>query len=170
MESNNPFVVPATTLVDRPVDLVTVRMDVQNYPRIKDYAPTLLVQQLTPMILQAFMYRGQNPDTTLVDFTTKQLVLELLADADSVGTRNLTVYEIARAIKRAVLGQSKRELYGVNVASLYAVLVDYATGEGHLADADAKEALKKAGQSRSVSALIDTMTGAMVKHSNPYKK
>jgi hypothetical protein len=61
-------------------------------------------------------------------------------------------------------------MYGVNVASLYEVLADYAKGEGHLADAAAKEAMKKAGQSRSVSALIDTMTGAMVKHSNPYKK
>lgn len=151
-------------------DLVTVRSNAKAFPRLHQLTRAQAVTQLTPCILQAYMYRGQNADSTLVEFTTGNLVDELMADTDKLGLRQLTVYEISRAVKRAVLGQSGKEMYGVNVASLYEVLADYAKGEGHLADAAAKEALKKAGQSRSVSALIDTMTGAMVKHSNPYKK
>ena len=140
-------------------DLVTVRRDSKTYPRLAQISREQAVSQLYPCVLQAYMYRGQNPDSDLVNFTTGNLVDELMADAEGVGLRGLTVYEITRAVKKAVLGQSGKELYGVNVASLYSVCVDYATGEGHMAD---KAAKKQQEQSKPVQALLDTMTGAMI--------
>ena len=142
-------------------DLIAVRSNSKAFPRLSQLTREQIVSQLTPCILQAYMYRGQNADSTLVEFTAGSLVDELLADADHLGLRSLTLYEISRAVKKAVLGQSGRELYGVNVAGLYAVCVDYAKGEGHLADKAAKKALK-GEPSKPVQALIDSMTGAMI--------
>ena len=150
--------------------LVDVRMDATTYPRIGQMAPALVVRQITPIVLQAFMYRGQTADGTLVDFTAKQLVEELLADEAGAGLRGLTVYEIQRAIRKAVLGQTSREMYGVNVASLYAVLVDYAKGEGHIADKQAQDIRRNIQPCRSVAALMDAAAGAMLKNSNPFSK
>ena len=160
MEGNKLQTIPAASSAP---DLVEVRANSAKFPRLWQIPREQAVAQLTPCILQAFMYRGQNADGTLVEFTAGNLIDELLADADGVGLRGLTLYEITRCVKRAVLGQSGRELYGVNVSSLYATLVDYAKGEGHQADVKALQAAKRE-TCRPVQALLDSYTGAMLKN------
>ena len=76
--------------------------------------------------------------------------------------------EIRREVTAAALG-SRGELYGVNVASLYRVLKDYALGAGHAAQEEAarrrRVAYENALSSGTAGRIIGAGAAAIAAHS-----
>lgn len=110
------------------VSLLEVRMNPERFPRLKTYPRATAVAEMTRIVAQAFLYRGQTADPKNIQFIACSLVDELVADAEHLGTGLLTFVEIARAVKRAALSE---EMYGISVSSLYRAVLGYVRGEGH---------------------------------------
>ena len=85
------------------------------------------------------MYKGQEIDESKADFTARNLQSELMSE-EQYGAKFVTLEEIRRAVKKAVLTDT--EMYGINVASLYKVILNYVKGEGHQADSAAHELVR----------------------------
>ena len=119
--------------------LVDIRLDPVSFPRLINIPAAKARAALSKIIADAFLYRGQTADRENVRFIASALLEELLAD-DKYGLPFLTLEEIRRAVKTAVL--TDENLFGVNVSSLYRVLLAYARGEGRQADATAAERLR----------------------------
>lgn len=119
----------ASVLAPQPT-LLDIRRDSETYPRLLTINPTDALVKLGVVVGMAAQYRGQQIDPKTTTQLAKSLYQELMDDPDNLGLRYLTMEEITRVVKRALTGQTQRELYGVNVASLLAVLTDYAKGEG----------------------------------------
>jgi hypothetical protein len=83
-------------------------------------------------------------------------VQELLAD-DKYGASSISLAEIQVVVKRAVLGGS--EMFGVSVASLYKVIMDFVKGEGHLNQKQV-DALKRQQEDQR---LRDSVVAPMLK-------
>ena len=111
------------------VDLLEVRRNAQQYPRIGATDFEKAVITIRPMVYAAFLYRGQEVTKDTLGFISVALVQEIMNDT-TYGLKQLSWLEVGMIIRRAVLGGGK-ELYGVSVASLYSALVDYAKNEGH---------------------------------------
>lgn len=109
--------------------LLEMRADVNRFPRIKTMPREQVVMGMAKIVSQAFLYRGQAADPTNIQFISSALVQELLED-DKFGSGYLSLAEIQVVVKRAVLGGS--ELFGISVASLYKVIIEFVKGEGHL--------------------------------------
>lgn len=109
--------------------LLEMRADFNRFPRIKTMPREQVVMGMAKIVSQAFLYRGQAADPTNIQFISSALVQELLED-DKFGSGNLSLAEIQVVVKRAVLGGS--ELFGISVASLYKVIIEFVKGEGHL--------------------------------------
>ena len=109
--------------------LLEMRADSTRFPRLKSVPREQAVFEMTKIVTQAFLYRGQAADVTTIQFISSSLVDELLAD-DKYGASSISFAEIQVVVKRAVLGGS--EMFGVSVASLYKVIMDFVKGEGHL--------------------------------------
>ena len=103
--------------------LVDIRMDADTFPRLVRLTTTQARAGLSKIIADAFLYKGQTADKENVKFITSALLEELLAD-DTYGLPYLTMEEIRRAIKKAVL--TDPDFIGINVSSLYKVLLAYA--------------------------------------------
>jgi len=139
------------------VSLPAIRLDAERFPRLKDIPEATAVTQIAKVVSDAFLYRGQAAEPANVKFIASALREELLADT-TYGLPFITVEEIRRAVREAVL--AKDDLFGVNVSSLYKVLLAYAKGAGRLADIEAGKILKaeKAAAEKSdprLDALID---------------
>lgn len=149
------------------VSLVDIRLDTQNYPRIKNIPPTTAIHDLGAVIAMAFNYTGREYSPESVGMVASALYSELMADDFGVGTANITIEEAGRAIRRAVLGET--EMYGINVSSLYKVICDYATGDGHAAQIAAnnrrQKERKQALAQSSAGAMLTTYEGKMLKNS-----
>ena len=87
-----------------------------------------VVFEMSKIVSQAFLYRGQAADPVNVQFISSALVDELLED-DKYGAGYPSLAEIQVAVTRAVLGGS--EMSGLSVASLYKVIMEFVKGEGH---------------------------------------
>ena len=109
--------------------LLEMRADPSRFPRLKSVPREQAVFEMTKIVNQAFLYRGQAADPTNIEFISSALVQELLDD-DKYGAGYLSLAEIQVVVKRAVLGGS--EMFGISVASLYKVIMEFAKGEGHL--------------------------------------
>lgn len=118
------------------VSLVDIRRDKERFPRLCSMPVKESVAKVSEIVAKAFMYRGQQADPVNISFISMNLVEELLQER-VYGARFITIEEISRAVKKAILGGS--EMMGINVASLYKVVMEYVKGEGHLADKEAKE-------------------------------
>ena len=118
--------------------LVEVRLNPDKYPRIGKTNESQAFVLMKEIVGSAYMYRGQQADEEMVNFTTANLLAELTDPNNEYGTQYLSWFEIARAIKRGVLGLSK-EMYGISVSSLYAAIIDYIKKEGLEADRKARE-------------------------------
>lgn len=116
--------------------LLEIRMDANRYPRLHTYGREQAVHEMSKVVSQAFLYKGQAADPINIQFIACSLVDELRADHDRLGTKYLTFAEIQRAVKRAVLCE---EMYGISVATLYRAIIGYVKGEGHRVS---QEALK----------------------------
>ena len=108
--------------------LLEMRADATRFPRINTMSREQAVSGLIRIVSQAFLYRGQAADPVNVQFISNALLNELLDD-DKYGAGYLSMAEIQVIVKRAVLGGS--EMFGISVASLYKVIMEFVKGEGH---------------------------------------
>lgn len=120
-------------------DLVELRRDSVTYPRIKDYDKGLLQQELKALILMVYQYRGQRPENSQEVNTMAQCLFnEILADDFGDNLMELTMEEIRRALRKAALGKGK-EMYGINVRSLYDAIADFRHSEVEMAWSQIKQ-------------------------------
>lgn len=150
------------------VDLVTIRLDKLRFPRIAKMDAAQVVTALHTIVTHALMLRGMQPSLENVVFTAQTLYEKLMEDEDGIGLKYLTIEEIRREVTAAALG-SRGELYGVNVASLYGVLKEYALGAGHVAQAEAarrqKAAYDYATKKSAVGIMLTAAAGEIAKNS-----
>ena len=145
--------------------LLEMRADSTRFPRIKSMPREQAVFEMTKVVTQAFLYRGQAADVTTIQFISSALVDELLAD-DKYGASSISFAEIQVVVKRAILGGS--EMFGLSVASIYKVIMDYVKGEGHLNQKQLQEKKKKE-QERAISnsglhPMLQAYTGRMIRN------
>ena len=120
--------------------LLDMRADAKRFPRIGTFSREQAVLEMSKIVSQAFLYRGQAVDLTNIQFISSALVDELLED-DKYGAGYLSLAEIQVVVKRAVLGGS--EMFGISVASLYKVIMEFVKGEGHRNQQQVLEQRKK---------------------------
>lgn len=120
--------------------LLEMRADATRFPRINTMSREQAVSGLIRIVSQAFLYRGQAADPVNVQFISNALLNELLED-DKYGAGYLSLAEIQVIVKRAILGGS--EMFGISVASLYKVIMEFVKGEGHLNQQQVLEQRKK---------------------------
>ena len=151
--SNNQLMTPASNQVS----LLDIRKDAKRFPRLHTYSREQAVTEMSKIVSQAFLYKGQAADPNNIQFISCSLVDELQADLDRLGTRFLSFAEISRIVKRAVL---QDEMYGISVASLYKVIVEYVKGEGRRLQQQVKEENYKSEQEQIRNSVIAPMLQA----------
>lgn len=160
--SNNQLMTPASNQVS----LLDIRKDAKRFPRLHTYPREQAVAEMSKIVSQAFLYKGQAADPTNIQFISGSLVDELQADLDRLGTRFLSFAEISRIVKRAVL---QDEMYGVSVASLYKVIAEYVKGEGLKLQQQVKEEQNKVQheyiKNSVVAPMLQAYAGQLLKNS-----
>ena len=144
--------------------LLEMRADATRFPRIKTMPREQAVFEMSKIVSQAFLYRGQAADLTNIQFISSALVDELLED-DKYGAGYLSLAEIQVVVKRAVLGGS--EMFGISVASLYKVIMEFVKGEGHLNQKKIWEVRRKEEDKRlqasGLTSMLRAFTGEFLK-------
>ena len=160
--TNGQLMTPASNQVS----LLEMRMDENRFPRIGKYTREQAVFEMSKIVSQAFLYRGQAADPKNIQFISCALVDELQSDLDKLGTRHISFAEISRVVKRAVL---QDDMYGISVASLYKVIIEYIKGEGHRLQQEVSERKRKSEQEQIKNSVIAPMlqayAGELLKHS-----
>ena len=160
--SNNQLMTSASNQVS----LLDIRKDAKRFPRLHTYSREQAVTEMSKIVSQAFLYKGQAADPTNIQFISCSLVDELQADLDRLGTRFLSFAEISRIVKRAVL---QDEMYGISVASLYKVIVEYVKGEGLKLQQQVKEEQNKVQheyiKNSVVAPMLQAYAGQLLKNS-----
>lgn len=160
--TNNQLMTPASNQVS----LLEMRMDEKRFPRIGAFPREQAVFEMSKIVSQAFLYRGQAADPKNIQFISCALVDELQSDLDKLGTRHISFAEISRVVKRAVL---QDDMYGISVASLYKVIIEYIKGEGHRLQQEVSERKRKSEQEQIKNSVIAPMlqayAGELLKHS-----
>ena len=145
--------------------LLEMRADSSRFPRLKSVPREQAVFEMTKIVTQAFLYRGQLLDKQNILFISTTLVDELLED-DIYGAGTISFAEIQVVVKRAVLGGS--EMFGISVASLYKVIMEFVKGEGHLNQQKIWEARRKEEDKRlqasGLTPMLRAFTGEFVKN------
>ena len=145
--------------------LLEMRADATSFPRIKTMPREQVVFEMSKIVSQAFLYRGQAADLTNIQFISSALVDELLED-DKYGAGYLSLAEIQVIVKRAVLGGS--EMFGISVASLYKVIMEFVKGEGHrnqqqVLEQRQKETERKLKES-ALAPMLKAYTGEFIRN------
>ena len=144
--------------------LLEMRADSTRFPRIKSMPREQAVFEMTKVVTQAFLYRGQAADVTTIQFISSALVDELLSD-DKYGASSISFAEIQVVVKRAILGGS--EMFGLSVASIYKVIMDYVKGEGHLNQKQLQEKKQReqeqAFRESGLRPMLQAATGEFIK-------
>ena len=151
--TNDQLMTPASNQVS----LLEMRMDEKSFPRIGTFSREQAVLEMSKIVSQAFLYKGQAADPTNIQFISCSLVDELQADLDKLGTRNISFAEISRIVKRAVL---QDDMYGISVASLYKVIIEYVKGEGNKLQREVLERKRKTDQEQIKNSVIAPMLQA----------
>ena len=151
--TNGQLMTPASNQVS----LLEMRMDEKRFPRIGAFPREQAVFEMSKIVSQAFLYKGQAADPKNIQFISCSLVDELQADLDKLGTRNISFAEISRVVKRAVL---QDDMYGISVASLYKVIIEYVKGEGHKLQQEVLERKRKSEQEQIKNSVIAPMLQA----------
>ena len=145
--------------------LLEMRADETRFPRIKTMSREQAVSGLIRIVSQAFLYRGQAADPVNVQFISNALLNELLED-DKYGAGYLSLAEIQVIVKRAVLGGS--EMFGISVASLYKVIMEFVKGEGHLNQQQVLEQRKKETErilkESALAPMLKAYTGEFIRN------
>lgn len=140
------------------VSLLGMRADSKQFPRLHSIPREQAIAGMVKIVSQAFLYRGQASDPSNIQFIASTLLDELLED-DKYGARNISLGEIQVVVKRAVLGGS--EMFGISIASLYKVIMDYVKGEGHLIEREIQERKRKdSDNALRKAAALNTMLQA----------
>ena len=160
--TNNQLMTPASNQVS----LLEMRMDEKRFPRIGAFPREQAVFEMSKIVSQAFLYKGQAADPKNIQFISCSLVDELQADLDKLGTRNISFAEISRVVKRAVL---QDDMYGISVASLYKVIIEYIKGEGHRIHQQVAE-MRREREEREIknsviAPMLQAYAGELLKHS-----
>lgn len=121
--TNGQLMTPASNQVS----LLEMRMDEKRFPRIGVFPREQAVFEMSKIVSQAFLYKGQAADPKNIQFIACAIVDELQSDLDRLGTRNISFGEISRVVKRAVLTD---DMF-LSVSSFYKVIMTYIKGEGH---------------------------------------
>ena len=166
---NNELTTQSSALADYnpgKATLLEMRADPVRFPRLKAMPREQAVFEMTKIVTQAFLYRGQAADENNIRFIATNLVNELLCD-DKFGAPYLSLAEIQAVIKRAVLGDT--EMFGISVASLYKIIMDFVKGEGHLNQVkvrEMREAKPVPPQESVVHPMITAYVGQWKKNHN----
>ena len=138
--------------------LLEMRADADRFPRIKTLPREQVVDGLTRIVSQAFLYRGQTADKTNIQFVSSALADELLESED--GTRNLSLAEIQVIVKRAVLNT---DMF-LSVSTLYKVIIAFVKGEGreNQNKVDALRRVKK--PNTGGMAMLQAFTGEFIRN------
>lgn len=154
------------TSASNQVSLLEMRMDEKRFPRIGAFPREQAVFEMSKIVSQAFLYKGQAADPKNIQFISCALVDELQSDLDKLGTRHISFAEISRVVKRSVL---QEDMYGISVASLYKVIIEYIKGEGHRLQQEVSERKRKSEQEQIKNSVIAPMlqayAGELLKHS-----
>lgn len=145
------------TIPDSSVSFVDIRMRPEEFPRLNTYTREDAVLNMSKVVLQAFLYRGQQADPQNIQFIASALVDELLDDKDKRGTDKISFAEISRVIRKGVLTE---DMFGISVSSLYKLILRYATGDGAKATEDARKKAEEERKKRIEKSAIPTMVGA----------
>lgn len=121
--TNGQLMTPASNQVS----LLEMRMDENRFPRIGKYTREQAVFEMSKIVSQAFLYKGQAADSKNIQFISCALVDELQSDLDGLGTKNISFEEISRIVKRTILTD---DIF-LSVSSFYKVIMNYIKGEGH---------------------------------------
>ena len=160
--TNGQLMTPASNQVS----LLEMRMDDKRFPRIGAFPREQAVFEMSKIVSQAFLYKGQAADPKNIQFISCALVDELQSDLDRLGTKHISFAEISRVVKRAVL---QDDMYGISVASLYKVIIEYIKGEGHRLQQEVSERKRKSEQEQIKNSVIAPMlqayAGELLKHS-----
>ena len=151
--TNGQLMTPASNQVS----LLEMRMDAKRFPRIGAFPREQAVFEMSKIVSQAFLYKGQAADPTNIQFISCSLVDELQADLDKLGTKHISFGEISRVVKRAVL---QDDMYGISVASLYKVIIEYVKGEGHKLQREVLERKRKTDQEQIKNSIVAPMLQA----------
>ena len=153
---SNDLIVPGSQS-----SLLEIRMDSKKYPRLCRYSKEDADREMVTIVSKAFLYRGQTADPSVIGFTASALVDELLQE-DKYGAKYLSMEEISRIIKKAVL---ESDIF-ISVSSLYKVILDFCKGEGTRIQQEAS-ALKRKQDEESlrnsvVAPMLQAYTGAFI--------
>jgi hypothetical protein len=138
--------------------LLEMRADSDRFPRIKTMPREQAVLGMSKIVTQAFLYRGQAADPTNIQFISSALVQELLEDTN--GAYNLSLAEIQVIVKRAVLNT---EMMGINVSSLYKVIIAFVKGEGR-ENQSRVDALRRVKPNPGGMAMLQAATGEFIRN------
>ena len=145
--------------------LLEMRADATRFPRINTMSREQAVSGLIRIVSQAFLYRGQAADPVNVQFISNALLNELLDD-DKYGAGYPSLAEIQVIVKRAVLGGS--EMFGISVASLYKVIMEFVKGEGHRNQQQVLEQRKKETErilkESALAPMLKAYTGEFIRN------
>ena len=148
--------------VNPQASLLEIRMDSKTYPRLSAYTREQAIMQMAKVVSQAFLYRGQTADPQNIQFISTALIDELLEDR-IFGVKHISFAEISRVVKRAVLGGS--EMFGISVASLYKVIMEYVKGEGHRLSEEAHRLKRQQSlQESPINPMVQAYTGALLRN------
>ena len=139
-----------------------IRMDSKTYPRLCRYNRDDANKAMVKIVSQAFLYRGQTADPSVISFTASSLVEELMQE-EKWGAKYLSMEEISRIVKKAVL---EGDIF-ICTASLYKAVIEYCKGEGKRIQQEA-DALKRKQDDESlrnsvVAPMLQAYTGAFIK-------
>lgn len=153
------------TLQDKRFSILDIRMDSKRFPRLSTYKRDDAIFHMTKIVSQAFLYRGQASDPANVNFIATSLVDELLQE-ERYGARHLSFEEIARIVKDAVLNDP--DMFGVSVASLYRVILNWCKGEGCRIQQQANELYRQreaeALRNSVIAPMIQAYTGKLIRN------
>lgn len=146
--------------------LLDMRMDSKRFPRVGAFSREEATFEMSKIVSQAFLYRGQVADPKNIQFISAALVDELQADLDHLGTRHISFAEISRVVKKSVL---QDDMYGISVATLYKVIIDYIKGEGHRLHKQVEEMRVRKEQEELkksiVAPMLQAYAGQLLKNS-----
>ena len=146
---------------------IEIRRNTVKYPRLCKMDKAVAVNSIAQTVVKAFLYKGQACDQSNAQFIASALYDELVSET-KYGACFITTAEIERVVKSAVLGET--ELYGINVSSLYRVILEWVKGEGHLLQKETEER-KRLEDDRTiresvVGSIIGAQAGALLRKSS----
>lgn len=148
------------------VTLVDIRMDSNRFPRVKNLTGQSALVRLEQVVLMAYTYTGRPAPEDRCRMVAAALYSELMEDKKGIGTANITIEEVAHAVKTAIL-ESDGDIY-INIAFLYKAVCNYALGEGHEAQESANNRRRaereKALKASAPGAMLESYAGQLLTH------